>query len=497
MVRMVFQQCLSCFYYNAEIWLALARFEQQYLGEKEDMAAVKSILQQGIESIPSVTLLRISLAELEELDGNIEAAKEVLRCMFETVMDGFTFALYQRFIRRKLGMVPARKLFSETITLRNNNPKLAIEVSQNILLLLLVFQCLIIILHLKFQLYMAHALTELEVNCLPDIALNVLNTAQKNSPEATQNTHFIKLIVRILVQMGDIKQIRWILQSAMEDSKTQIQTTEDEKSMDAPDASAPSKSRSTKSKLQASAQNEAMLKRQLELLEIYLSAETTLGCSDLHHLNKLRDQRHKVKTDYERLKIAMIVSNRDEQKHFAANLNQRGVFDTAYELIERYESCSFQTLPEMDQELRERCRGRNAIEKGDNAHGHTGKDFHNLNKQLRDNRNMSTDFHLSMAGLPLILRDLIAKLPPSLIGIQPDADGFIRHMKSVILPPRPAVDEVGENEEGEENKESGKMDEGDNDWSRPVNPDDDDEMDVQGAEEYSDVFRQRQRQMNE
>lgn len=336
---------------------------------------------------------------------------------------------------------------------------------------------------------------------MPDIALNVLNTAMKHVPEAMQTVSFIKLMARILMQTGDIKQIRWMLQSALEDSKIQGATLEDEKehkSGDANDSSALAvKNRTAKNRMQASAQNEAMMKRQLELLEIYLHAETTLGCSDLQHLNQLRDQRHKVKTDYERFKIAMIVSNRDEQKHIAASLSQRGVFDTAYELIERYESCSFQALPEMDQELKDRCRGRNALERAEPSHAQGGRDLHNLNNKLRDHRNMSTDFHLSMAGLPLILRDLVAKLPPSLIGIQPDVDGFIRHMKNVILPPRPAADEAGEGNEDEgETKESSRMDE-DRDWSRPANPDDDDDMDDHVGEEYSDVFRQRVRQTSE
>ena len=59
---------------------------------------------------------------------------------------------------------------------------------------------------------------------------------------------------------------------------------------------------------------------------------------------------------------------------------------------------------------------------------------------------MSADFHLSMAGLPAILRDFLSKLP--LLGGQQqqqqtlDIDLFIRHMKSVVLPPRPTAEEI-------------------------------------------------------
>jgi hypothetical protein len=68
------------------------------------------------------------LAELEEQFGNMDAAKEVLREMFEKFHDGFSFTLYQRFVHRTVGIDAARRLFSETQELRTNNPTLSIEV---------------------------------------------------------------------------------------------------------------------------------------------------------------------------------------------------------------------------------------------------------------------------------------------------------------------------------------------------------------------------------
>jgi hypothetical protein len=58
---------------------------------------------------------------------------------------------------------------------------------------------------------------------------------------------------------------------------------------------------------------------------------------------------------------------------------------------------------------------------------------------------MSTEFHLSLAGLPVILRDLLAKLPFH-SGPLPDTEGFIRHMKGVILPPRPEPEDTSAQE---------------------------------------------------
>jgi len=48
-----------------------------------------------------------------------------------------------------------------------------------------------------------------------------------------------------------------------------------------------------------------------------------------------------------------------------------------------------------------------------------------------------------MAGLPALLRDLLSKLPP--LGPQQppqEVEGFLRFMKSVVLPPRPSEEAV-------------------------------------------------------
>ncbi len=83
---------------------------------------------QAIECNPTVSLLRVGMAELEELSGSAAAAEDTLRNCFEQIPCGFTFSLYQRFVRRKHGKVAARKLFSGTLGMRNANPKLGYEV---------------------------------------------------------------------------------------------------------------------------------------------------------------------------------------------------------------------------------------------------------------------------------------------------------------------------------------------------------------------------------
>jgi hypothetical protein len=64
--------------------------------------------------------------------GAMDAAKEVLRVTFEQNPSGATFSMFQRFIRRTLGIAAARRMFSETHSMRANNPKLSLEVREGL-----------------------------------------------------------------------------------------------------------------------------------------------------------------------------------------------------------------------------------------------------------------------------------------------------------------------------------------------------------------------------
>lgn len=145
-IRMIYDQFLCCFRYNAEVWLSLVQFVLQQTDKKVAVCEAREIYKQGIDCNPGVSLLRIGLAELEEvgvdsqlLDGNKEqvefstgdvvAAEETLREAFLNQPGGFTFAVYQRFVRRRSGKLAARKLFGSTLSLRNENPKVGFEVS--------------------------------------------------------------------------------------------------------------------------------------------------------------------------------------------------------------------------------------------------------------------------------------------------------------------------------------------------------------------------------
>lgn len=128
MVRLVYDQCLCCFLYNPEVWLSLAKFVESHRGYAE----ARAIYQSAIQSNPSVALLRIALAELEERNGNVAVAEKELQECFEKVPSGLTFSVYQLFLRRQKGVAAARKAFSDTLELRQSNPKLALEVSDTL-----------------------------------------------------------------------------------------------------------------------------------------------------------------------------------------------------------------------------------------------------------------------------------------------------------------------------------------------------------------------------
>jgi hypothetical protein len=52
-----------------------------------------------------------------------------------------------------------------------------------------------------------------------------------------------------------------------------------------------------------------------------------------------------------------------------------------------------------------------------------------------------------LVGVPIFLRDLLARLPPH-TGPPPDIDTFVEHLKKTVLPPRPVTEEQSENANG-------------------------------------------------
>ena len=154
-IRMLYDQFLCCFCHNAEVWLSLISFVLLQTDRKLAVAEARGIFHQAIEYNPCVNFLRTGLAELEELGvnelaresvdaaefsfGDFVAAESALRGAFENDPGGFTFSVYQRFVRRHRGKLAARKLFGATLSMRNGDPKLGFEVGEWVYSFLLCF----------------------------------------------------------------------------------------------------------------------------------------------------------------------------------------------------------------------------------------------------------------------------------------------------------------------------------------------------------------------
>jgi hypothetical protein len=298
-------------------------------------------------------------------------------------------------------------------------------------------------------LYLAHAKLELEVNCAPQVALGVLNLAQKACPDCFKDTFYVQAITRVLTLLGDLKQIRWVFQTALAEfsgekgalalSRAAALSAAQER---------PGRRFGRQQQVQPVAVgNYIHLKTELNLWEEYLQAETVLGLSDVTRLDELRSRRDKVKVlfdEAERVKMGVVYASKDE----ARAAQQRGIFHPAQDLCERYDAagfCTMWTLPNADRLMQERCAQAIAAAtfgggRSDRLGG-GGRDLGHRKGAGLDHQavSMSTEFHLSLAGLPVILRDLLGRLPFH-SGPLPDIDGFIRHMKGVILPPRPEPD---------------------------------------------------------
>jgi hypothetical protein len=395
------------------------------------------------------------------------------------------------------------------------------------------------------KIYMEHAKLESEVNCDAAVAERVLMCARDQYPACARDPIFVCTLVKLLASMGNLQQIRWIMQCALEassDTSASLQCSTVGSNGIESDASAVSKAHSQQSnpyggnsKMVGSGLDSLIeLRNELILREEYLRIETVLGISDLKRLHLLRVSRDQCRQTFENLqrsKIGAIISSRDGlddslsssslHKYASDGVTPSGlsgsIFESAAEIAERYSNSVGSVLGESDRAMVHRCLGEyqphllettvNLVSSmgpgsGSSSSGGSGLSAtaHNsmyipawsggalgallrphtssLSQQhpsgaagndlarvsggntwdLVDGRqsggkserdaatgnsgsNMSTEFLLSMAGLPLILRDLLTKLP-LYTGTPLNSDGFIRHMRGVVMPPRPAVEET-------------------------------------------------------
>ena len=152
---------------------------------------------------------------------------------------------------------------------------------------------------------MAHALLELDVNNEPQVALKVLEMAKTQHPAATNCVSFLKLIARVLVRLGDVRQLRWVFQTALGVAGA----------LDSSALSTMQRYRTT---------DGFTLEEQLELWQAYLDAELTLGMSDVTRLAQLRAQVEALKS-----------SLRDRKKNAGDASMTCDLFDSVVDIFSR------------------------------------------------------------------------------------------------------------------------------------------------------------------
>lgn len=420
-MRMIYDQCLCCLRLHAEVWMGLARFEaSQTSGVDDSINEARNVYREAIEIIPNVAFLHVSYAEFEEINNNIDTARDILKSFFDKMPSAFTFAVYQRFVRRHDGLLAARKLFNDTLPQRLDN-------------------------NFGFEIYLVHAQMELEVNCCADVALKVLEVAQSSTAGCVKDVKFVRMMTKVLLRLGKLKEIQWLYQVALGDEALTTANVKTKLTAQTPAATNTTSQTgatlitsglndyaATTSRLESA--NERPIQEIVELWEDYVDAENILGLSDLNRMNQLRSKRDKARS-----LLSDLTRSRNKDHNRERN-NVYSLFDSPHDISDKYHALCC-TVPQADSDLKERSRGKGLVEEMQRLETAqlialrevTGK------KGKKDGNTASAETP-NLLGVPPILREFLSKLPVQYVGQLPDIQGFIRHLKNMVLPPRPATD---------------------------------------------------------
>ena len=183
-------------------------------------------------------------------------------------------------------------------------------------------------------------------------------------------------------------------------------------------------------------------KDQLILWEEYLRAETTLGLSDVSRLDDLRKSRDKAKILYEDSERARQITAAGGVigSDVSSAGKVRGLFDCSYELGERYEPSGSFTLPPADLFLQQRSKGKYFLEEIAKQEAEKMAALREAGqRRWKRDRGDGDDGPGHFSGVPPVLREFLPRLPTH-TGPIPDVEGFIRQLRALVLPPRPADD---------------------------------------------------------
>ncbi len=462
---------------------------------------IRKIYKDAMKYLPNSSLLRIALAEYEEnISENPIIATSIYKETFDLLPSGLSFHVYLKHLRRYYGIITARKFFSSTYNMRNdfkmgyeiylsniqmelycnNNPEIAIK-----LLELCKKSHPISCISIKYTTLLVESLRR----CTPP------------------NITYIRWIFSNILSHGGSKEYPLFVYSNEDSSATATSsgngnsngTDDDNDDNDDDTTSGGASSGTGKSNTGTTTSTSLSLNEQFQLWDLYLEVETSLCSCSVAKLNHLRVQRDSCLIILENKRLtqfnasasaAGISTSTSASVSASANtstvpeirVDVPGIFDVVYELKERHvnnnntilvanattslsngtsiataTSLTGPSLTDSDNASYERCCGRSDL--GRNSKLGFGSLFmkgggNNGNGNNNDNN----------INIPKCIKILIAKLPPphngELSGTagaagtagtgtaenEPDIDNFIRHMKSVTLPPRPLeenLDSIG------------------------------------------------------
>jgi len=393
-MRMLHQQCLNCFFRHAEVWMSFAHFELAHNEADDRLDKVRAVLREGLIAIPGNTMLVMQLAEIEDLDGAFESSTRLYRDLFHHRPAGFTFAVYQRYIRKRLGVKAARRVFSETRPLRTSSDLLAIE------------------------LYTSTAELELEVNSDAQVALRIMEAARVSVPRSLQFWPYLQLLKLVLRQAGQNADLRSVLKMALAEAAEPLTI------LSAVDVAASS----SDGYAPQSINWRLGPNHKLEVINHLLRMEAQYG-GDLGEMQALRDEWKKAFAEQQATDGKGLQQQRDESTALS---------EASFEFFHRYADITICGLMEDEQDVLDRIQQTSAKEleiEMDGGGDEPAAVNLSRNKTHRGKK-------VNQGGVSNTLRDFVAKLP-KYVGLLPEIEQFCRHVRTVIIPPRPADEDDG------------------------------------------------------
>ena len=419
-MEMLYLQALSALRFHGEIWLAYS----EYLLSTKGPDAARELLCRAIEILPNLSALTLALVELEERFGTDRGIESATKSLFSRNPCAFSFALWQRTTARQSGTAGMRQCFASTLDLRKENQQLCYEVS------------------------MAHAQTELEVNSQPHVALRVLERLQQQCPQLCQDMDYMHVLFRVLSILGDMEKFRWYLQQLL-DPPVPCATSGEFVNIDMAGVALDKGPKMLGEILSA--------KEKLDIFDQYYGVELTAGQASVGTLTQLREQRKELvaKVEVEKRKKGttqsidenvFVTKEATVENHVIIPATEEEKESILYGpiilLYERFAGIVPKgKLPRIDSNLLQRCSLSTVmkqvmITESVSAPQETS---HQMNRGIVEIDELTTRLKV-----PDLIKQFLYKLPQT-SSVSVPADFFVEKLRKVVLPLRPSEYEVTNN----------------------------------------------------